>query len=276
MSKTTKKRVYRFLIDQMKEVGQVVDLSEDAMHHASRVLRLLDGSEVQAWDGCGAVWPATLHYTSKKSAHIQSTGPALSLPNNELIRPVYIAQALPESDKMDWVLEKCTEMGAAGFFPIQAERSVVKLTDQRAAKRQQHWKKTLQSASTQSERLYLPKLAEVQDLRSFMSTSKQWPEAPDILLCTPGGATPLPQWMNTQPKGPLNKPLVVLVGPEGGWSEGEISEATSQGAQSIEFCPRVLRTETFGLACLSQLVLGLELEATMGQQTLSDHGEVTT
>lgn len=260
MTKTPKKRIHRFLIEQFKESGQVIDLSDDLMHYASRVLRLLDGSEIQVWNGDGQVFPARIDYLSKKQAQVTSVGPALALRNTELLRNIYIAQALPESDKMDWVLEKCTEMGARGFLPIQAERSVVKLNAERAQKRQQHWLKVISSAGIQCERQVLPSLGEVKNLTQTLESLSDWPNKPTTLLFTPEASINLTHWLDLQTQGQSDQPIVVLIGPEGGWSEAEIREATAHGAQAIGFSPRVLRTETFGLACLSQLVLGLQLE----------------
>lgn len=260
MTKTTKKRIHRFLIEQFKENGQVIDLSDDLMHYASRVLRLLDGTEIHVWNGQGQVFPARIDYLSKKHAQVTGTGPALDPIHTELLRPVYIGQALPESDKMDWVLEKCTEMGAAGFLPIQADRSVVKLNAERALKRQQHWLKILSSAGIQSERQFLPELGEVMSLNDTLTELGKWPTPPVVLLCTPDTPTTLSQWIATQPTGQNDQPVVLLVGPEGGWSDEEIQSANRHKAKTISFSPRVLRTETFGLACLSQLVLGLQLE----------------
>lgn len=260
MTKTPKKRTHRFLIEQIKEAGQVIDLSDDLIHYASRVLRLLDGSEIQAWNGKGQVFPARIDYLSKKQAQITTTGPALEHRNTELLRSIYIAQALPESDKMDWVLEKCTEMGAAGFLPVQAERSVVKLNNERAQKRQSHWLKVISSSGIQCERLQLPILGEVLNLADTIEQLNQWIHKPVVLLCTPGANTSVKSWINTQPQGHCTEPVVLLVGPEGGWSDTEVKQATSQGALAINFSPRILRTETFGVACLSQLVFGLQLD----------------
>ncbi|MFN7506785.1 MAG: RsmE family RNA methyltransferase, partial [Limnobacter sp.] len=151
------KRLPRFLLEHCNSVGQVLDLPDDLMHYASRVLRLRDGEALRVWNGKGCEYHATVHYLSKKLAQIH-IGEQLALRNTELNRPVHVLQALPEGDKMDWVLEKCTELGVAGFHPVQAQRSVVKLEGERAAKRQAHWERVVLAASLQSEREQLARV----------------------------------------------------------------------------------------------------------------------
>ncbi|MDX1668827.1 MAG: 16S rRNA (uracil(1498)-N(3))-methyltransferase [Limnobacter sp.] len=260
MTKTSMKRTHRFLIEKFKENGQVVDLSDDLMHYASRVLRLANGSEIQAWNGQGQVFPARIDYLSKKQAQVTSIGTALSLPPTELLRPLYIAQALPEADKMDWVLEKCTEMGAKGFIPIQAERSVVKLNGPRAEKKHQHWQKVIASAAVQSERQIMPELFPVHTAQAGLELIEKWGNKPHSLFCTPDATGHLDDWALSQKQTNSDRPVVIWVGPEGGWSPGEIDLATQWGALKLRMCPRILRTETFGLACLSRLTMGLGIE----------------
>lgn len=245
--------------------GQALDLSEDLMHYASRVLRLRDNSELRVWNGRGQEFMGTLHYLSKKLAEIRITEGPLPLPDTELMRPVWIAQALPEGDKMDWVLEKATELGAGAFWPIQAQRSVVRLNAERQEKKAAHWERVVQAASLQSERQHLPQLHSVMSLEAaFESIAKQAPGA-QLLWFTPEARTTLTQWCAgvsgqlpvTQPL----QPLVICVGPEGGWSGEETQWAVEHGAVALQFSRRILRTETFALACLSQLTALLQLES---------------
>lgn len=251
------KRLPRFLLQHCNSAGQVLDLPDDLMHYASRVLRLRDGETLRVWNGQGCEFQAKVHYVSKKLAQVQ-VGEQLTVKNTELVRPLHIVQALPEGDKMDWILEKCTELGAAGFHPVQAQRSVVKLEGERANKRQAHWERVVLAASLQSERGRLPKVEPVKSLKATLDHIAQtWSDA-QVLWFTPQAAMPMRQWTGhvvTQ------APLFVCVGPEGGWTPEETEQATQAGAVALNFSQRVLRTETFAVACAAQLTALLNLEA---------------
>lgn len=252
------KRLPRFLLEHCNSVGQVLDLSDDLMHYASRVLRLRDGEALRVWNGNGCEYKATVRYVSKKLAQVH-IGESLAMPVTELNQAVHVLQALPESDKMDWVLEKCTELGVVGFHPVQAKRSVVKLEGERASKRQSHWERVLLAASLQSERTLLPRVESVKSLNNALEHIEQnWPDA-QVLWFTPQAKTTLRQWTTTRAK--HDAPVVICVGPEGGWSAEETALASELGATPLNFSHRVLRTETFAVACVAQLTALLNLEA---------------
>lgn len=251
------KRLPRFLLEHCNSAGQVLDLPDDLMHYASRVLRLRDGEALRVWNGKGVEFKATVQYVSKKLAQV-NIAEQLPTVDTELNRHVHVLQALPESDKMDWVLEKCTELGAVSFHPVQAQRSVVKLEGDRANKRQAHWERVVLAASLQSERGQLPFVDAAKSLRtSLEEIRQQWPEA-QLLWFTPKAEVPLRQWTMKTP--PNNAPLFVCVGPEGGWSPEETDLAIELGAAPLNFSQRVLRTETFAVACIAQLTALLNLE----------------
>lgn len=251
------RRLPRFLLEHCNSVGQVLDLSDDLMHYASRVLRLREGEALRIWNGKGCEYHATIHYASKKLAQIRVEN-QVALQNTELNRPVHVLQALPEGDKMDWVLEKCTELGVAGFHPVQAHRSVVKLEGERANKRQTHWERVVLAASLQSERAQLPVVEPVRHLGAALEhVTCTWPDA-HVLWFTPQAEQSLKNWtQHSASRGPL----VICVGPEGGWSAEETNVATQKGALPLNFSQRVLRTETFAVACTAQLTALLNLEA---------------
>ncbi|MCQ8896817.1 16S rRNA (uracil(1498)-N(3))-methyltransferase [Limnobacter humi] len=254
------RRVPRFYLPQAKAQGQVLPLEDDLLHYASRVLRLREGEALRAWNGAGIEFDATVHYLSKKLGEVRLNSTAQACTSTELTRAVYVLQGLPEGDKMDWVIEKCTELGAQGFFPVQAQRSVVKLNDERAEKRRLHWDRVALAAGLQSERACLPVVAPVAGLETQLQAVRQQLPNAQVMLFTPQADTNLRGWLNdTAAQG--DSPLVIAVGPEGGWTPDEIETAIQSGAQCLRFSNRVLRTETFGMACLSQLVGLLNLDS---------------
>lgn len=261
MKNTKAARTVRLFIPACNSIGQVIDLSDDLMHYCSRVVRLLDEASIIIWNGRNCQFDARLNYVSKKLAQVTVIGGPVKLDHKELKLPIHIFQALPEGDKIDWVLEKCTEMGAMAFYPIQAARSVTKLQGDRAEKRHAHWQRVVTSACLQSERGALPAVHPCASLRESLSAWRgAYPKAP-LLFFDPQAKNHLKGYIQKISQETLSDPIAICVGPEGGWSEDELAIAQEHGANLINFSPRVLRTETFALACLSQLVALLDLES---------------
>ncbi|HEX4842738.1 MAG TPA: 16S rRNA (uracil(1498)-N(3))-methyltransferase [Limnobacter sp.] len=261
MKQNANKRHARFYLPQAQALGQTLELPEELMHHASRVLRLKDKDFVRLWNGAGQEWGATLHYLSKKLAQVTIDEGPHQQADSELVVPVHVMQALPEGDKMDWVLEKCTELGASAYCPVQAARSVVKLQGERAQKRQHHWERVLVAASLQSERNQLPLLQAVLGLADALDCIRANHPNATLLWFTPEANMALQTWAQSQRLAPPNPgPLVICVGPEGGWTPEETQYAIAQGALPMRLSRRILRTETFGVACLAQLTALLQLE----------------
>lgn len=260
----------RLYLPQTLTHGQPVELPADLVHYCARVLRLANNDEVTLWDGLGHQTAATIDFPGKNRACVTATKPSTPIVGTELDRPIHVLQALPEGDKMDWVLEKSTELGACHFWPVQAQRSVVKLAAQRAEKRLQHWEKVVISACLQSGRGKLPEIAAVDGLRStLLAILAKHPQA-QVLWFTPTATLALAAWCeNHLANNKLNNPsthsgpIVICVGPEGGWSPEETECAIALGAVALRFSGRILRTETFAIACLAQLTayLGLDREA---------------
>ena len=258
------KRMNRLYLPQANAPGQLIELNDEVMHYLSRVLRVLDQTEIWVWNGQGSDFVGQVQYLSKKTAQIQLTQGPVDRSQGELKRLVFVLQGLPEGDKMDWVLEKCTELGAAGFVPVQAQRSVVKLKGDRVIKRQAHWERVVQSAGCQSERGFAPTVQSISELGAAIAQFRvEYPGAP-ALLFHPAAETSLASWCESQrqtgSQAPNNSPILIGVGPEGGWAPEELSNAQAAGATLLRFSKRILRTETFGISCLSQLIARLDLE----------------
>jgi 16S rRNA (uracil1498-N3)-methyltransferase len=156
-----------------------------------------------------------------------------------------LAQALCSSEKMDWIVQKATELGVSEIYPLQTERSVAKLQGVRAEKRTEHWQSVAIAACEQCGRNDLPLIHPPQPLVGWVQSRRQVQESQFIFL--PGGATQL----NSQAK-PIGG-VALLIGPEGGFSADEASIAQQMNFLPILLGPRVLRTETAALAGLSAL-----------------------
>ncbi|ENO90403.1 16S rRNA (uracil(1498)-N(3))-methyltransferase [Thauera linaloolentis] len=217
-----------------------VALPDDLAHHALRVLRLRDGAPMVLFDGEGGEVEARLAVRGK--AGFALLGERHACDRESPVR-VVLAQALAAGDKMDWVVQKAVELGVAAIHPVQAERSVLRLSGERADKRRAHWQQVAVSACEQSGRNRIPEVASVRPLAQWLDAMR----GQCAYVLAPGGGAGFPA--RERPEGAVH----VLVGPEGGWTESELAACDAAGLQRVTLGPRVLRTETAGLAALAVL-----------------------
>jgi 16S rRNA (uracil1498-N3)-methyltransferase len=233
----------RFYCPQPLIPGSIVDLPEAVAHHL-HVVRQQPGDELVLFNGEGGQVRAHLRETAKRRASVEIV--AHEAAEVELPYAVTLAQGLPEgSAKMDWIVEKAVELGVSAIQPLAAQRSVVRLSGERAEKRQAHWEAVIVAASEQSGRNRLARLGTLQDYGRWIA---QPDEAKRILL-SPRATESLAGWARATP------PCAVCfaIGPEGGFSPEEEEAALQAGALFLSLGPRVLRTETAGLAALAVL-----------------------
>lgn len=232
----------RFYCPQPLTLGAMVILPEHVAHHV-HVLRLAVGDPVTIFNGEGGEYTAILASMDKKrtSAEIK----AFSSREVELPYAVTLAQALPEASKMDWIVEKAVELGATAIQPLAAQRCVVKLSEERAVKKLSHWQGILIAAAEQCGRNRLPHLGDVADFNGWIAQQNLHLR----ILLTPRAEQSLSNWARHHPP----QAVALLIGPEGGFTEQEENAARAQGALTLSMGPRVLRTETAGLAALAAL-----------------------
>lgn len=233
--------VPRFFCDAPLSAGTRIALPDALAHHALRVLRLRAGESVVLFNGQGGEYPATLDVDGKAGfAQLGAFDPREA----ELAGRITLVQGLPSGDKMDWVVEKAVELGAARVCPIAAQRSVLQLSGPRLDKRVAHWQRIAQSAAEQCGRNRLMTVDAPLALADWLAL----PADGLRLLCHPDADTDLAGLLQTTPG---LASLTLLVGPEGGWSDKELAQAREAGVQTVRFGPRVLRTETAGLALIA-------------------------
>ena len=232
----------RFFCPQPLLVGDTVSLPEAVAHHA-HVLRLQPGDQLTLFNGDGAEYLAELVAVEKRRA--SAAVRARVEHDVELPYALTLAQALPEASKMDWIVEKAVEMGVAAIQPLAAQRCVVRLSGERAERRQAHWQGVIEAAAEQSGRNRLVRLAPVENFH-------QWIAQTDLhkrILLSPRGGQSLAGWACHQPP----QALTLIVGPEGGLTAQEEDAAIAQGALALGMGARILRTETAGIAAAATL-----------------------
>lgn len=222
--------------------GAIVELPAEAAHHATRVLRLNEGDPVDLFDGRGGEWRGRLQRSGKT---VVAALELFTPDDREPPLAVTIVQALPAADKMDWIIQKCVELGAAEIRPVIARRSVVRLSGERLQRRVAHWQNVAVAACEQCRRNRVPRVAPPVDLAQFLGEPAMQNDM--RLLLAPAGGVRL---------GQLGRPaagVTLLVGPEGGFEDGEIVAADSAGFRPVGLGPRILRTETAAMAALAAM-----------------------
>jgi len=223
----------------------IFELPPVAAHHAHRVLRLRENNPVQIFDGAGNCCDATINSISGKHVdlNIIKTCPPQHAPPLHIV----LAQAMSSSDKMDWIVQKATELGATEIQPVQTQRSVARLSNERADKRTLHWRGVVIAACEQSGRNNLLQVHPPIELSHWLASQRNNTSSKFILQ--PDDAITLNKV--AKPQGTVT----LLIGPEGGFSPEEILMAKQAGFIPILLGPRVLRTETAALAGITALQL---------------------
>jgi 16S rRNA (uracil1498-N3)-methyltransferase len=235
-------RMPRFYLPQPLAVHTLVDLPDALVRHL-QVLRMAPGDPLVLFNGAGGEYHARIAALEKKRA--AAAIERFDAREAELPFAVTLAQGLPEGSKMDWIVEKAVELGVAGIEPLAAQRSVVRLSGERAEKRLAHWEGIVVAASEQCGRNRPARVAPVADFNRWIAQ----PSDGRRILLSPRATQSLAAWASgTAPHG-----VCIMVGPEGGFSEQEEELALAHGALALSMGPRVLRTETAGLAALAAL-----------------------
>jgi 16S rRNA (uracil1498-N3)-methyltransferase len=224
--------------------GSTIELGPDQANYVARVLRLRKGEALRLFDGTGGEFDATIQVASKKGLQL-SVGQHVAADSESPLQ-VQLIQCISRGERMDLVMQKSTELGVHRVSPAISDFSVIRLDEDRAAKRRDHWHKVVASACEQSGRNRLPAL----DMPAPLANVLALATAPTRLVLHPEAR----QQLATLPR-PAGT-VCILVGPEGGLSEKEYALAAEAGFTAISLGPRVLRTETAAIAALA-LVQGL-------------------
>jgi len=219
------------------------DLPPEAAHHAARVLRLREGDPVEIFDGSGNECRGQISAIIGKRVTVGNISATKA--DRESPLHVVLAQALSSSEKMDWVIQKATELGVTGIQPLDTERSVARLAPERITKRLEHWRQVAVSACEQCGRNTFPQIYAPLDIMSWLQQMRESRIAKFILL--PDAAVSLHSHAKPQDK------VALLIGAEGGFTQAESASALRCGFIPIRMGARVMRTETAAIAGLAAL-----------------------
>ncbi len=237
----------RFFVDPPLTAGGTLALPERAARHV-QVLRLQPGDAVSLFDGTGGQWSAQIAAMERRGVQVR----LLEHRADECEAPIAVtlALAMPANDRMDALVEKATELGAVAIVPLHTERSVLRLSEQRAARRQAHWQAVAAAACEQCGRNQVPVIHPVQTLAAWLA---------GLPRVGAGEARWLLGWRQAAPWTEATThpaaAVTLLSGPEGGFADAEEDLARWRGFVSLSLGPRVLRADTAPLAALAALTL---------------------
>ncbi|WP_027338649.1 16S rRNA (uracil(1498)-N(3))-methyltransferase [Halonatronum saccharophilum] len=239
-----------FVKPQNIDEGVRVLIEGDDVSHITLSLRLKEGDQITVADGEGNKYLVELTFLDEKEVR----GDIIKEFDRRIEPEVKVAliQGLPKSKKMDIIAQKCTELGIKDIIPFDSERTIVRLNKKKVLKRQKRWQKICKEAAKQSGRARIPKIHKIADIDQILERAKDY----DLVLVP---------WEDEEVKGLKEtlvenkevKKIMIVVGPEGGLSSKEVEAFKEIGGRSVTLGPRILRTETAGLATLSMVLYEL-------------------
>ncbi|WCN38731.1 16S rRNA (uracil(1498)-N(3))-methyltransferase [Aneurinibacillus uraniidurans] len=237
----------RYFVEPIHMREHEVTITGDDVNHIVRVMRNRVGDEVICCNGQGRDVRGAIEAIEPDAVHIRIVEEGLK--NRELPVQVTIAQGLPKGDKMEWVIQKGTELGAFSFCAFTSSRTVVKLDAKKEAKRLERWQKIAKEAAEQSHRSVVPQIENVQSWRELLASASGFHYA--VLAYEKEESATFGRVLADMTPG---SKLLVVIGPEGGFDEKEVAEAEAAGFAAVSLGKRILRAETaplYALSCVS-------------------------
>jgi 16S rRNA (uracil1498-N3)-methyltransferase len=235
-----------FFVDPGAITPPTIRVTGDLLHHLRKSLRVHVGDSLALNDGYGTCYRVEVTHVTAQVIDTRIIDRQTEPARKNV--PIVLGQALIKGDKMDWVIQKATELGVAGIVPLHSTHSVIKPDPKRLDHQRSRWKRIARDAAQQSERWTIPTIADPIDL---VEICRQYASAPlkGMLVERSNGSSlatmPLPQ--------DRQHPIVLLIGPEGGWAPDEQRLTLEQGFLPLTLGPRILRAETAAIAALSIL-----------------------
>lgn len=244
--------MYRFFVDKSQISDGKAEITGNDAHHIKNVLRMKKGEKIYL--SCGDEWEYTCVIEELLPDRIHAVIEDIQKPGQELPCKITIFQCLPKKEKMEFIIQKATELGAFKIVPVESSRCIVKIDDKKVKARVERWNGIAKAAAKQSKRLIEP---EVEMPVSFAKAVKMASEMDNCFIPyerAEGMSKTRQLFENILP----GRSIGVIIGPEGGFDEKEIDMAAAAGIEPITLGKRILRTETAGITVLSILMYLLE------------------
>jgi 16S rRNA (uracil1498-N3)-methyltransferase len=238
-------RLTRVYVEAPVATGKRLVVEGSAANHITRVLRLRSGDALTVFDGSGGEYGARIEEFRKNSV-VVTVGDHRLL-DRESPLPLTLAQGISRGERMDWVIQKATELGTSRIVPLFSKRSMVRLDEKQANRKLQHWRAIAIAACEQCGRNKIPELAAPVDFFDVLPADAS---GATRLLLSPTGELRIEDLGQDVRQG-ASKGITVLIGPEGGLEDVEQEAALAAGFKAVRLGPRVLRTETAAIAALT-------------------------
>lgn len=236
-------RQLRFYVPIELQPGESYQIPDDKARHILQVLRLTTGAEFVLFNGDGKEYSAKITETTKKTAQVVIL--SVDSISRESHLNIQLIQGLSKGDRMDATIQKCVELGVNLISPVNTSRSNLKINESRIEKKHVHWLGIIHAACEQSGRNVIPELKPVSQFKATVSEYEAYTGL-KLILHPAEGSTLYQLSDETQD-------VVLLVGPEGGFSDEELEYAQNLGFRHLSLGPRVLRTETAAMAVMAGL-----------------------
>ena len=244
--------MYLFFVEKENIGAQIARITGPDVNHIKNVLRMRPGSRLRISDGERVCYSCEITELSDEAVDLKLL--ERDEDGTELPARIVLYQCLPKGDKMEWIIQKNTELGVSRIVPVASRRAVVRLDEKKAAAKVRRWSMIAESAAKQSKRTVIPVVAPVMGFREAVdeaadSDCKLFPyENTDGMAATRAALSAVKPGMS----------IAVFIGPEGGFEEEEAEYAREKGFMLVSLGRRILRTETAGMCLLSELMLRLE------------------
>lgn len=247
--------MYQFFVspEQIRTDEKSVIITGSDVNHIKNVLRMKEGEEIAVSNGLdGKEYRCGILSFAEDAVYCELR--FVKEDAVELPAKIYLFQGLPKADKMELIVQKAVELGAAKIIPVATKRCVVKLDDKKAKSKISRWQGIAEAAAKQSKRAYVPEVMDVMNFREAVSMASQM----DVKLIPYELAEDMSHTRDLLEQVCPGKSIAFFIGPEGGFEEAEIAYALEKGVEPITLGKRILRTETAGFTVLSWLVYLLE------------------
>ena len=244
--------MYQFFVEPEQIGPEWATITGPDVNHIRNVLRMKPGEAVRISDGKGSCYDGTIDTLQSDEIIVRLTGEKME--STELPVEVVLFQGLPKSDKMEWIIQKNTELGVGAIVPVATSRAVVKLDEKKADSKVKRWNGIAEAAAKQSKRTLIPEVRSVLSFKQALLESATF----DVKLMPYENAEGMAFTRKCIGEIRPGAKVAVFIGPEGGFSEEEVKGASEMGFLPITLGRRILRTETAGMSVLSMISYALE------------------
>ena len=244
--------MHRFFAESSEVGEKEIRLTGPDVNHIRKVLRMREGEEILVSDGQGKDFHCRIEAIEEEEVTAQILWVLDG--NAELASDITLFQGLPKGDKMEFIIQKCVELGVARIVPVNTKRTIVKLDAKKEQARIRRWNGISESAAKQSGRGRIPEVSGVKSFAEALEDAKKL----NMCLIPYELAKDMAQTREVLSSIKPGMSVGIFIGPEGGFEEEEVEQAAAAGARPITLGRRILRTETAGMAVMSMLVYLLE------------------